>query len=103
MPKTPTVQALIQDARYAVRVLTRAPLFTATALLTLAVGIGATTAIFSVVSAVLLRDLPYPNADRIMLVFNSYQQAGLEAAAVSLRNLPTCALKQTPSNRWRLY
>jgi putative ABC transport system permease protein len=83
MPKTPTVQALIQDARYAVRVLTRAPLFTATALLTLAVGIGATTAIFSVVSAVLLRDLPYPNADRIMLVFNSYQQAGLEAAAVS--------------------
>jgi putative ABC transport system permease protein len=83
MQKTPTVQALIQDARYAVRVLTRAPLFTATALVTLAVGIGATTAIFSVVSAVLLRDLPYPNADRTMLVFNSYQQAGLEAASVS--------------------
>jgi putative ABC transport system permease protein len=83
MQKIPTVQALIQDARYAVRVLTRAPLFTATALLTLAVGIGATTAIFSVVSAVLLRDLPYPNADRTMLVFNSYQQAGLEAASVS--------------------
>jgi putative ABC transport system permease protein len=83
MQKSPTVQALIQDARYAVRVLTRAPLFTATALLTLAVGIGATTAIFSVVSAVLLRDLPYPNAGRTMLVFNSYQQAGLEAASVS--------------------
>jgi len=81
--RSPLFQTLVQDARYAVRVLTRTPVFTATALLTLAVGIGATTAIFSVVNAVLLRDLPYPNADRTMIVFNSYQQAGLEAAAMS--------------------
>jgi predicted permease len=83
MTRTSLFQALGQDARYAIRVLLRTPLFTATALLTLAVGIGATTAIFSVVNAVLLRDLPYPNAGRVMLVFNSYQQAGLEAAAVA--------------------
>lgn len=81
--RSPLFQTLVQDARYAVRVLRRTPLFTVTALLTLAIGIGATTAIFSVVNAVLLRDLPYPNADRTMIVFNSYQQAGLEAAAVS--------------------
>lgn len=81
--RSPMLQTFVQDARYAVRVLTRTPLFTVTALLTLAVGIGATTAIFSVVNAVLLRDLPYPNADRTMIVFNSYQQAGLEMAAVS--------------------
>lgn len=82
-PAAPLLQGLAQDARYAVRVLFRTPLFTLTALLTLAVGIGATTAIFSVVNAVLLRDLPYPNVDRTMIVFNSYQQEGLEAAAVS--------------------
>lgn len=81
--QSPLLQTLHQDARYAIRVLRRTPLFTATALLTLAVGIGATTAIFSVVNAVLLRDLPYPNTDRTMIVFNSYQQAGLESAAVS--------------------
>lgn len=81
--RSPLLQTLVQDARYAVRVLKRTPVFTATALLTLAVGIGATTAIFSVVNAVLLRDLPYPNADRAMIVFNSYQQTGLESASVS--------------------
>lgn len=67
---------LMQDARYAVRVLARTPFFTATALLTLAIGIGATTAIFSVVNAVLLRKLPYPNADRILVFYDSYPLSG---------------------------
>jgi predicted permease len=70
--KQPWLPTLIQDAKYAGRVLTRTPFFTATALLTLAVGIGATTAIFSVVNAVLLRSLPYPNADRIMVFYDEY-------------------------------
>jgi len=70
--KQPWMTTLLQDAKYAVRVLTRTPFFTATALLTLAVGIGATTAIFSVVNAVLLRTLPYPNADRILVFYDSY-------------------------------
>ncbi len=77
------VQSLIQDVRYAVRTLRRSPAFTIAALVTLAVGIGATTAIFSVVHAVLLQDLPYPNAERTLYVFNSYEQEGLSEAAMS--------------------
>ena len=59
---------LIQDIRHSLRILTRAPAFTAVALLTVAIGIGANTAIFSVVSAVLLNALPYPDAQQIVRV-----------------------------------
>jgi putative ABC transport system permease protein len=61
---------MVQDFKFALRTLFRAPGFTATAALTLALGIGVTTLMFSVVNAVLLRPLPYPNQDRLMLVFN---------------------------------
>jgi predicted permease len=60
------LEELMRDTRYAVRGLRRAPSFTAAAIATLALSIGATTSIFSVVNAVLLRRLPYPNADRIV-------------------------------------
>lgn len=76
-------RSLGQDARFAVRTLRRAPIFTATALLTIAVGAGATTAIFSVVNAVLLRDLPYPNADRAMVLNNYYDEKGPQKTAVA--------------------
>ena len=62
------MQTLLQDLRYGVRLLWKKRGFTATAILSLALGIGAATAIFSIVDAVLLRALPYPNADRIVQI-----------------------------------
>ena len=60
------MNSLWKDIRYAARLLRSKPTFTLTAILSLALGIGACTAIFSIVDAVLLRSLPYPNADRIV-------------------------------------
>ncbi len=67
---------LFKDLTYAVRTLRRAPLFALAAAVTIALGIGATTAIFSVTNAVLLRPLPYKDADRLVLVWRHFKERG---------------------------
>ena len=67
---------MLRDLRYAARVLTKSPAFTLTAVLTLAVALGITTAVFSVVDAVLLRPLPYPAPERLGLVHTTIAESG---------------------------
>lgn len=68
------MKILFQDLRYSIRILFKNPGYSVVAILTLALGIGATSAVFSVVNAVLLRPLPYPDSDRLMMIYEARQQ-----------------------------
>ena len=76
------IDTLLRDVRYAARALARRPGFTAAVALTLALGIGATTAIFSVVNGVLLRALPFPQPDRLVTVWTNLPSWGHETASL---------------------
>lgn len=80
------VDTLLRSVRYSARSLWKSPGFTATALGTFAISLGASLAIFAVVDAVLLRPLPFQHADRLVSMMNSYPRAGQERAPNSIAN-----------------
>ncbi|HEV2378999.1 MAG TPA: ABC transporter permease [Terriglobia bacterium] len=75
-----------RELRYAARLLRKTPGFTATALLTLTLCLGANLTIFAVIDAILIRPLPFPNAGRLVTMFNTYPKAGVERDGSSLTN-----------------
>ena len=77
------METLLKDIRYGIRTLSKTPGFTAVAVIALALGIGANTAIFSVVNAVLLRPLPFQQSDQLVMVWEKRAQLGRERNVVS--------------------
>ena len=75
-----------RDLRYASRLLRKTPGFTATALLTLALCLGANLTIFAVIDAILIRPLPFPDAGRLVTMYNTYPKAGVERDGSSVTN-----------------
>lgn len=77
---------MLTDLRYAFRQLRKAPGFTATALATIAICLGANLAIFGIINSILLRPLPFPNADRLVTIYNTYPNAGVLNDGASIAN-----------------
>src|SRR5256885_11382495 len=78
------MDSIIKDIRYGFRSLLKRPGFTAIALVALALGIGANTAIFSLVNAVILRPLPFPDPDRLVWIFGNIRNGGNRASIAPL-------------------
>jgi predicted permease len=76
----------VNDLRFALRQLRKAPAFTLTALATVAICLGANLAIFAVINSILLRPLPFPESDRLVTIFNTYPKAGVENDGSSITN-----------------
>jgi predicted permease len=80
------VDELQRESRYAARQLQKTPAFTVAALVTIALCLGANLAIFSVIDSVLLQPLPFPDAERLVTIFNTYPKAGVERDGSSITN-----------------
>ncbi len=84
MNSIPVLETIVRDVRYACRILRKSPAFTVTAILTLGLAIGVNTAVFSVVDAVLLKPLPYPQSDQLALVSRVERLQGNEGRSTSV-------------------
>jgi len=101
----PMMENLLQDTRYALRMLARSPGFAATAILTMALGIGATTAIFSVVDATLLHPLSYPKPDQLVRIEDDLPGVGALDAGLSvpeLKDFQRSGIFQYVSGDWSI-
>jgi predicted permease len=85
-PREPVLFDVARDVRHALRSWLRQPAFAAVAIITLALGIGANTAFFTVVDAALLEPLPYPQPERLVLVWQTIPRLGMERAPISYPN-----------------
>ena len=94
---------LMQDIRHAFRLFSRMPIVTATALLTIALGVGGSTAVFSVVHAVMLRPLPYPAPDRLVELFEDNPRANRPRFRVSTLNYLSWAERATSTEALAAY
>jgi len=81
------METLLQDIRYGLRTLVKKPTFAIVAVLTLALGVGANTAIFSIVNAVLLRPLPFSDPDRLVRIYFNNPGVGLRGVRFSVPEL----------------
>jgi predicted permease len=97
------IERLWQDVRFALRILRKAPAFTTVAVLTVALGIGSTTAIFSVVNATLLRPLPYPHPEQLVRIEDDLLGVGAQDVGMSTpewKDLQTSGLFEQVSPTW---
>jgi len=85
---------MISDFKYALRTLAKTPGFTIIAILTLALGIGANTAIFSVVEGVLLRPLPFPHSERLVRIYEALDENSAHTSSLNLSDRTDCSVCQ---------
>ena len=96
----PFIETLLQDLRYAVRILLRSPGFSLIAIATMALGVGATTAIYSVIDATLLHPVPYPNPEQLVRIDDDLQGVGAHDVGISIpewRDLQNSGIFQSVS------